>query len=237
MHLPFVNQFNPAYDARKTRQKTYDEVMASGLPFELVKIGPEKLIGNAKDAAFHMATEYADNGLENHIDRILASSLEYAAWKSQMPTKTPSELRRYQTEYPKYSLQAVSDELETFGVALSEGQSLFHAGLWTSGDRFVTDRLLSTSLCPQVALRNVDHNAKAFDAGRVDLLVIHVSEPRTKCFAFTNKNTSHGHEKEVVFAPGAELMRVSEEYVGIYPTGKNYEKKDVPIYVIEVDIR
>ena len=102
----------------------------------------------------------------------------------------------------------------------------------------VTDRPLSTSLCPQVALRNADHNGKAYEAGRIDLLVIRVAESATKAFAYKRKGMALGHENEVVFAAGAGLSWFSETLVRKdYPAVKAFhDSKDVPAYVLEIDL-
>jgi hypothetical protein len=126
-------------------------------------------------------------------------------------------------------------------VEIAAGQFLFHGGYWANdSSSFTTPRPFSTSFCPQVALRNAEWKGKAYDAGRVDLMVVRVTQPKTKAYAYS-RNGNHGNEKEVVFASGAQLTRVSETWVANIPEYKMTSnsrsiEKIVPAYVIEVDI-
>lgn len=89
------------------------------------------------------------------------------------------------------------------------------------GDRLTTERPLSSSFCPQVALRNADHKGKGYDAGRIDLLVLRATNPRTNVFAYKRKGTNLGHGNEVLFAARANLTLTSSELVSVdYTAGK-----------------
>ncbi len=105
---------------------------------------------------------------------------------------------------------------------------------------FVTNQPLSTSFCPQVALRNAEWRGKAYDEGKIDLFVINVIEPNTNIF-FYNLNEELGNEKEVLFASGATLQLVSKTFVGMHVVAKanldySTSKKTVPIHILEIDI-
>ncbi|MCY1286774.1 hypothetical protein D9M70_357510 [compost metagenome] len=155
-----------------------------------------------------------------------------------MPSTTPAEISRYQKSYQNSDFAAVSKEIDENGSPLSPGQSLFHGGLWTGSDSVVTSRPLSTSLCPQVAMRNAEHQGKAHDAGRIDLLLLKVVSPNTNTFVFRRKGTNLGHESEVLFAAGAQLVVKSRNLVRQdHPVGKaGFPNKLVPVYVLEVEV-
>ena len=172
MSLPLVNTFVPPYEKWKTRRQTYEEMLVSGNPLMDIRVRLEATVANAHDAATYIGRVGADNGLGNAINRALDNSVAYKHWRQAMPSKTPEALSRYQKSYPHCDLAQVSAEIERIGQVLSEGQCLFHAGLWPGGDRLTTNRPLSTSFCPQVALRNADHKGKGYDAGRIDLFVL-----------------------------------------------------------------
>ena len=172
VRLPLVDTFSPPYEAWETRDATLEEMLAAQNPRLHVDVRLKAAVSNANEAANYMAAVGADNGFGNFINTALDNSVAYKSWRRAMPSKTPDELSRYQKCYPNCDFQLVSIEIEAVGYVVSEGQCLFHAGLWPGGNRLLTNRPLSTSFCPQVALRNADHKGKGYDAGRVDLFVL-----------------------------------------------------------------
>lgn len=200
-----------------------------------------EVISTPTEAAGHMLRKHADNGLEFHIDRALDASAEYHDLRDLMPPNVPDALTSYQTEYPEHDDLLVDAAIKANGVEIAEGQFLFHGGHWPSeGSTHTTSHPFSTSFCPQVALRNAEWGGKAYEAGRVDLMVVRVVQPKTKAYAYS-RDGDHGNEKEVVFAIGANLTRVRETYINdisvskITPSLEEF-KKDVPAYVVEVEI-
>jgi len=157
-----------------------------------------------------------------------------------MPPRTPKVLFDFQQKYPRYSLPDLNKEIYNIGYTLSEGQHLFHGGLWPSSEVKEVDLTtpFSTSFCPQVALRNAEWRGKAYDAGKIELFVLRAVNPQTNVFAFRRKGTKMGNEKEVLFASGAKLILQKCSLVRKnYPVKKcNHPAKCVPIYVIEVDV-
>jgi hypothetical protein len=243
MGLPLVNPFATPYEAWSTRKLSRDETMeramATGRMTYEVDDQLLAIVSTAREAAVYMGNGCADQRLENHIDRALASDPAFAVWRASMPSQTPHELSRYQRLYPQFGTAKVEAAIEAHGVVLSEGQFLIHAGLWPDHNpaTFVTDRPLSTTFSPLVALLNASHKSKAFYANRIDLMVLHVHQPRTKVFSFRTRGTDKGHEKETLFASGATLHLINRELVGEYPVGNMHgDVKDVPVYVLDVAI-
>ncbi len=244
--LPLINPFLQPYEKWSTRTLTPEEMLdihrRTG-QFEL-HINDRLLatVTNPFEAATHMAKVGVDNGLESHIDEALSNSQEYSLWRSSMPSRTPSEIAKYQKEYPYCNFENASAEINSIGATLSPGQILFHGGVWPGGQRFVAERPLSTSLCSQVALRNAEHRGKAYDAGRIDLFVLYIAEPATNIFVYRRNGTNLGHEKEVLFAKGVELelcnqILIRNDYKVCKANGINLLEKRVPIYVLEVNVR
>ncbi|MEQ7775684.1 hypothetical protein, partial [Xanthomonas hortorum] len=150
-------------------------------------------------------------------------------------------LASYQSEYQGHLLREADEAINVHGVAMPEGQFLFHGGVLSGNDRsFTTTRPLSTSFCPQVALRNAEWKGKAFDAGRVELALLRVQGQSHRAFVF-GTGGDHSHEKEVVFASGIQLTRASETYVTdvdvVKVTSSLQElRKKVPAYLVEFEI-
>jgi len=244
MNLPVVNVFSTPYEAWNTRDATLEEMQkhmeehGNMLPF--VNDSLKARISNHFEAASYMASYGADNGLENFIDRYLDSDLNYKTFRQAMPSKTPAALYDFQQRYPHYSSVDVDSEIKNIGHTLSEGQTLFHGGLWPNPtmQEIVLTSPFSTSFCPQVALRNSEWKAKAYDSGQIDLFVLRASNPKTNVFAFRRKGTKMGNEKEVLFSSGAKLRirdrtLIRDDYVA---AKYGFPNKTIPIYVISVDI-
>lgn len=242
MILPIVDPFSQPFEVWTTRNATQEEMIANyrrtGVMYATTNDKLITTVTNGFEAAMYMAQVGADGALGNHVNHALDSDYNYKQWRLAMPRATPQGLKNYKSSYPHYDADQVNKEINEFGHYLSPGQVLFHAGVWPGGTSLVTDRPLSTSFCPQVALRNADHNGKAYEAGRIDLLVIRVAESATKAFAYKRKGMALGHENEVVFAAGASLSWFSETLVRKdYPAGKAFhDSKDVPAYVLEIDL-
>jgi hypothetical protein len=236
LKVPIVDVFATPYYAWETRRRTYEEARASG-PVDDVRVALRATVRDAWSAAKYMAHQMADNALESHVDAALAASPAFAKFRQAMPSTTPPALTKYQNEYPFYDPLAVEAALAGHGAYLDDGQALFHAGHWPGGHEFVTDRPFSTSYCPQVALRNVEHNGKAANAGFIDLMVVRTADARTPCFGFRQRGTRKGHEKEVLFAAGARLTLRSRVNVrDDYPVGGMNTQRTVPLYVLEVNL-
>ncbi|WP_244829219.1 hypothetical protein [Caballeronia sp. TF1N1] len=243
-----VNVFATHYENWSQRDATFDEALDrvnnKGLSLVEALRVKDKLMAVVSthfEAAARILRQHADNGMERHIDEALDSSIEYCNLRGLMPPDEPEALSSYQGEFSEDGWAMADQAIKTYGVEIAEGQFLFHGGRWASNNSTVTtSRPFSTSFCPQVALRNAQWRGKAYDAGRVDLMVVRVTRPKTKAFAYSLKG-NHGNEKEVVFASGATLTCVRKTYIADIPvsrvtSGIQRVEKNVPAYVIEVEI-
>lgn len=243
-----VNVFAIPYEFWTTRTTTIEEALdlhrnnGLSLPEALnVKDKLIEVVSTHAEAASYMLRKRADNGLEFHVDRALNVSPEYRSLRDLMPIDVPEALRSYQSEFTEDGLALADDAIRTHGVEMAEGQFLFHGGHWGSDSlTLTTSRPFSTSFCPQVALRNAEWKGKAYDAGRVDLMVVRVTRPETKAYIYSREG-DHGNEKEIVFASGAYLTRVRETYIAEFPVVRvnrrlEQERKFVPAYLVEVEI-
>jgi len=244
-NLPIVNVFESPYELWEERGQTSEEMMQSGNFHERVKVKLEAKLSNHVDAAKHMIVKVVDNQLERFIKDYLNQSSSYKNMRREMPSQTPKSLSDYQRRFQSTTFEQVSIDINSYGKALSEGQYLFHGGLFpiNIGNSFITERPFSTSFCPQIALRNAEWGGKSYDAGEVNLFVLRVVNPQTKIFCFRLNGTDKGHEAEVLFAAGAKITLLSKTQI---KSGKAYKscskypgrmlEKEIPFYVIEVDI-
>ncbi|WP_439821867.1 hypothetical protein ACSPX5_13085 [Pseudomonas sp. HLG18] len=243
--LPIVDVFDPPYEVWSRRQLSEAERLSHYEKYKhfIFEINNEleKTIYSAFSAATHMAEVRSDNALESFIDDALDGSSAMEFVRSLMPDKTPQSLARYQTHYPYYDAIKVNKEIQEHGAIFDDGQFLFHGGGWPSGaDEFVTDRPLSTSFCPQIALRNAEFKGKAYDLERVDLIVLRTASARCHAYVFGCEGEMK-HEKEVVFAAGAKLKLVNRTFIQEATVSKLDENSNllhalVPYYVIEAEI-
>ncbi len=241
--LRVINIFSSPYEYCVTKRPTFNEERdyleqhGSRMPTQREVVS---VVYNHFQAAIHIAKTPMDGEFEWFVDAALSEDSAYSDLRGMMPVETPPALLDYQEKHTSYNRRHFESELDEFGVYLSRGQVIYHGGLWPMNvDRFVTDRPLSTTFNPQKAWLVAVHNGKAYRAGRLDIFVITVSASSTKSYHYT-PDSQHGHEREVVFATGAELRIISDTYVcdGVVYSGIPFsdEKKQVPVHVIEVDI-
>ena len=207
--------------------------------------GSVKTIDTRIEAAKHILEVGVDNAMGNHISNALDESKEFENWKKQIPDEVPINLSKYQEEHSNKSDSKVSDDINKLGLTLSEGQILFHGGTFnkTKKKEFTTSLPLSTSFCPQVALRNAEHNGKAYDENEIGLYALRVKDSETKVFPYKQKAANLGDEKEVLFAAGAVIKIIKKIDLGKKIVYKQNEddpietlQKEVSVYVTEVEI-
>ncbi len=242
MNLPIVNAFSPPYEVWFERdpslQEMFDYHQKNGFLLGKVKVELEAIIDSHFKAAEHMLMRGVDNALGNHIRNYLDIDSNFLHWKMNMPSQTPKALADYQRNYPNCDFEKVDEEINALQINLSEGQYLYHGGIFPETPDFMTVRPFSTSFCPQVALRNAEWCGKAYNDERIDLLVLRVVNPKTNIFLYKQKGTSLGHEEEVLFASGAQLTLQNRTLIRKDYRVREYMKPEklIPVYVVEVDI-
>ncbi|KXV09429.1 hypothetical protein [Acetobacter malorum] len=244
-----VDVFSQPYERWSCREATdveFSSCMSSGLHFAeamYVQDTLEANVTNPFQAASSMLRTGVDNGLENHINWALAQSAEYAALRRRMPQPDPDALVAYQNKFTKEDMAAADIAIKQCGVTLADGQMLFHGGFWGHPVDTVitTSRPFSTSFCPQVALRNAEWNAKAYNAGEINLMVVRVCQPQSKAYILS-LDGEKGNEKEVVFASGAKIRLVRKTFIcnskvyGNWSSSGGSPSKEVPAFVLDVNI-
>tara|TARA_R100000935_G_scaffold26906_1_gene47029 strand:- start:3888 stop:4598 length:711 start_codon:yes stop_codon:yes gene_type:complete len=235
LNLPLIDPFEQPFEAWQTRSPTAEEILANK-SIDPINVELIATINDPVSAARYVANGAPDSGLDNHISNMLRASAGLKQWRRAMPSRTPKPLSVFQRKYVEHDIQAVTKEIQQHGRLLSPGQRLFHGGLWW-GDG-PTSKPLSTSFSPQVAFKNAEWKGKAYDAGRIDLMVLKVASPNVKAFAFKHKGTSNGHEKEVLLLPGLTLTCRSSILVrqDCLATKPGDAGKQVDVYVLEIDM-
>lgn len=203
----------------------------------------DKLLGKIHtpfEAAKHMVAQVVDEKLNSHLQDKVDSSVSYDSWRRAMPGQTPPAIAKYQKNFPDYESGAVDDAISQNDFHLPVGQALFHGGMWPdpNSNSFITDRPLSTTLLPSVALRNAEHKGKAYHSGEIQLMVLTIRDPSVRSFVFRKSGTQLGHEHEVLLPSGVELtiqnrLRVRDDY----PSGLDHNsRRPISGVVLEVDV-
>lgn len=242
--LPVVNVFNTPYKKWTTREPTLEESKAF---FDKNGHYPtcwnDKLIAtitNHFDAAKHIISQNGvDRELECHIDRELEKCPKFKLWRKSMPQKTPKVFYDYQQRYPNYRKDQLDIEMSKLTTTIQDNQYLFHGGMWSNPtSTLITNRVLSTSFCPQVALRNGEHKLKAFKNNCLELFIIKTNKSNTKMFAYRQKGTRMGYEKEVLFSKNAKLEITNKSLIRNDYTATDVDgnRKEIPIYITEIDL-
>ena len=246
MTLQLIDVFETPYQVREYRELTWEErfyqMQHSGMAMYPCESKVIASITNHMDAAIHMLNYKSDNALDSHINYALSSSNAFQEIVSML-NQLPDAIETYKREYELANLDQVSTEVLAFGHNLHDGQILFHGGYfpYEVGDVLITDRPLSTSFCPQIALRNAEWRGKAFDQGEIHLLVLRVMQPSPKAFIFP-LDDELGIEKEVLISAHVQLQFISKKLIrNDYRLFKvdsqlNEFRKDGCAYVIEVSV-
>jgi hypothetical protein len=242
--LKVVNPFLIPFEEWERRRPTHEELLSFYKQHQHFAMGDVKtrrlaVIDDPYAAAVYQV-QHGATDIESHIDDFLETDKNFAEWRRSMPTAIPKILSNYQlrhqsgNDYPE-----VSSIINDVGVCLPEGQYVYHGGLLSRcGANFFTTRPLSTSLCPQIGVRLAEKQFNALNAGCLQLTLLKVKDPKTKAYIFKNKNTNQGHEKEIVFAAGAQIYLrgshlVTMKYRVCTPSGGT---KNIPGYVIVGEI-
>jgi hypothetical protein len=207
-------------------------------PFTSPYTGGQTPISTALEAANHIAVHHPDNGLGNYVCNVLDASADYMAWINAMPSKKPKAIATYQSNYDKRKDAEVTSDILTYGDTLDVGQILFHGGYWTGGiGTTVISRPLSTTFDPNVAFVSALWKAKAYDAGRLDLIVLKTTSAATKAYVF-NRRGNLSHEHEILLPANTTLKFVRETCLqtAYNVTKVDFPDKTIPIYVVEVEV-
>lgn len=242
--LNIVNPFLNPFEEWEHRRPTHEELLSFYRQHNHFVMGDVRtrrlaVINDPYEAAVYQVQRGATD-IESHIDDFLETDKNFADWRRSMPTAIPKPLSNYQlrhqsgNDYPE-----VNSIINEVGVCLPDGQYVYHGGLLSRhGADFFTARPLSTSLCPQIGVRLAEKHFNALNAGRLELTLLKVKDPKTKAYIFKNRNTNQGHEKEIVFAAGARIyLRGSHLVTMRYGVGTpGGGRKNIPGYVIVGEI-
>lgn len=189
------------------------------------------------DAARVMACRGSNAEIANHIEDELENGSEFQAWRAAMSAPSSQILDDYQNNYHKnINFATVNSDILKYGVLLPDSQILFHGGNWKGlPTAMTTCRPLSTTFCPQVAMREAENCGKAYKAGYIDLLYIKLDNPVTKAFVYAQSGTAQAHEKEVLFATGAKIKIGNRTRINRnYPTSE--PNKTIISYLVEITL-
>lgn len=213
MIFPLINVFPVTEKEPSQRELLFAK-------FNREPLSPRKSANNEDILIEDVANDHSGSALGAAYSNALDDSLNYKKSKQMMPQ--PSDiphLNVYRNDFPNHIEQSCFDEIEKHGGFLSEGQVLFHGGLWpvTSvngvvGTNFETDKLLSTSLCPTVAAVHA-----CYHTPHVIWVMTAVTDIPTKAVIFNDDSSEiMGHEREVVFNKGLKLKCIRERKIHVF---------------------
>ncbi|HCG7383863.1 TPA: hypothetical protein NJ378_004723 [Vibrio parahaemolyticus] len=242
--MPLVNVFQTPYEVWDIRRPTHEEMLAGKTGLQKTRLIAK--ISNHFEAAKYELLNRGCTRLDQHIEDVLNSSIEYKGMRELMPSQTDQTLSDFQNKFQSIHFENVSNIVQRDGKKLVSGQILYHGGFFDRNlnEEVITTRPLSTSFSPHMACQNAEWRGKAYDSGELHLMMFRVVNPQTKAFCFKIKGTNKGHEKEVLFASGAKLVlrkktlikndgtayKACDQYAG------NVLKKSIPFYLLEIDI-
>lgn len=245
LHDTIVDPFSPPIEIWRDRWPTPEERLA-----HLQKNGSVSLkvrdtlactLSNPVDAVARLLDGSVEREpLSSQIENRLQSNAAFRKWRAEMPSRTPAELARYQRMFRTHDRHQVDLAVRSTGFRLPVGQVLFHGGVWPDPKQraFVTDRPLSTTLQPTVALNNALHNGKAFDRNVLELFVVTVCSEHVPAFVFRTRGANLAHEHEVLLPSGIRLELKGELYLrDDFEVHKyQHEARKVPARVLEVSV-
>jgi hypothetical protein len=252
MSLPLIRLFtfsNP-YKIYKSERLSIDEILNGDFSEEEKKFGKKQLkktIFTPVDAAMHILDVVVDNSLGHFIWKNVSETQEFMNWRGSMPSKIPTHIQRYQNRYPSVDFNQVTIEIDQIRCIPPENQVLFHGGnILNVTNLYKSTKLsrpLSTTFCPQVALRDAEHNGKIYDSGVVYLYVLTVIKPKSNIYVYRHNGCNNlAIEKEVLFSAGAcicitRIRKMLSDYkCSKYDNYRGQLSKLVPAYVVEATI-
>ncbi|MDD9157996.1 hypothetical protein PVK64_17680 [Aliivibrio sp. S4TY2] len=169
------------------------------------------IIESADDYADFIAYRRSHGGIQEAVADELSLAKSYKQCKRQMLyLKDVPSINKYRNDPENCCLDAVEKELRNNGQQLSQGQKLFHGGIFPLTDingepildtEFVLSKPLSTSFCSMIAASNADtHHSR-------HLWIITISEScKLPAYVFSNaSNQALGYELEVLLGTGAKV--------------------------------
>lgn len=122
------------------------------------------VVRSSYEMARRAAACEGDNALPNRLKKVLSENEEYRYCINQMPHYYQEPIIGiYKNRYSPDDSWEVNEAILRIDWALGSGQVVFHGGRWPlghspmQGDEFHTNRVLSTTLCPQVACLHIDY--------------------------------------------------------------------------------
>jgi len=182
-------------------------------------------VSDAKEHVIRALNNFSTNILPTMLKDKLANISAYKEAQGLMPNLTQAKgLRDYRQKHPSHDPISVSNELGQYGLPLTEGQILFHGGIFPTNlnqptKSFLTNCPLSTTLCAQVAaVHSLNHEPK-------NIWLIRVTKnSTTKAVVYSNDNRqTHSHETEILIGEGASIILNS-----------TFQVNDFTIYEVEL---
>ncbi|MEA5126181.1 hypothetical protein [Xanthomonas floridensis] len=210
IRLPLVIPY-PLVDNRPARDCCIQHGFSTGAGLATGKLRKNIIIENPVD---HIREAISGLHGGNLLPSLIKNKLNLLSSYKEALSFTPPLYRipsiwKYRKEHPRYNAAGVHGEISEFGRKMTPGQIVFHGGLPPPvGPVFYLDRVLSTTLCAEVA------KSHAYRDGYNSILSIWVitvaQDSITKALFLSNQSRqTHGHETEVIIQAGARVSILS----------------------------
>ncbi|ELR64465.1 hypothetical protein C942_02489 [Photobacterium marinum] len=207
--------FYPLFDGPSDWEiKEHEQAIKFGLP-PLRQLKKTEKINDPCEFLLHTINNYGHSGLIYNYREQILSSLEFRDVKRLTPyLKDIPSTNRYRNIPQRAILSDVNAEIRDFGSYLAENQVLFHGGSTTIDQQIITDRPLSTTLCPQIALWHAENDFLPNRNLTPVIWILTVSqEIKKKAIIFRKAGSNMEHEFEVLLESGVFIKPIKRYFV------------------------
>ncbi|QIH09766.1 MULTISPECIES: hypothetical protein [unclassified Pseudomonas] len=206
-HLPLIDLYPISDDPPSPREVSlYQAALQNGWPTRPLR--EQQTVSDARELVIHTLHNYSLSGIISELRRQLNAHPHLRQAKSEMPYLKDSEpLRQYQKGLDKFPLATLNDEVRRHGKLLAPRQVLFHGGSCGPADvrSFVTNRPLSTSLCPQIAAWHAYNDQLPNTNPTPAIWILNAPYGNKKAVIYRKGGAGMENEQEVLIESGATI--------------------------------
>lgn len=198
-------------------------------------------IDNPIKAVSKIVLEQNIEVFDNELEKFFENNHSVKEWKRKFSSEFSQNIKNYQEYNSNYDKNELNEEIKEIGLIIPNNQYLFHGGLLDlrNDEKRILERPFATSILPSIALFNAIIGSKAYDNGKIELLILLAGTIKTKAIILFQDDLSLSHEVEVLFASGLELT-----VIGIVRAIENFKvknaeetkEKEVPVDIVFCNI-
>lgn len=206
-HLPLIDLYPISDSPPDERERLYHEAaLKNNWPTR--PLGVQQTVRNARDFVLHTLGHYVGSGVVNEFRRQLHVHPQLRQAKAAMPyLKDSAPLKEYQRASGKFTADTLNTEVRHFGRFIAPGQVLFHGGSCRPSEvaTFVTNKPLSTSLCPQIAAWHAYNDLLPAPNPAPAIWILSAPYGNRKAVVYRKGGAGMEHEQEVLIEAGSTI--------------------------------